>query len=421
MDAAGLVTIQSRNSVKATIDKLEAALKTAGVTVFARIDHAAGAASVAMELRPTELPIFGNPQAGTPLMQAQQTIGIDLPLKVLAWEDAAGRAELQRSDLAGGAAWARRSGATSGARLDGDSGENGRCGSGVKGGPMADSDAGNVEMRRYWNQVAGPRWVERADLQEARNIEVAELLLREAKPQPGERVLDIGCGPGATSFPFADAVGATGHVTGADISEPMLGLLRRRVAERGVSNITPLLADAQVHPFPPGGFDLAISRFGVMFFADPVAAFRNLYGALRSGGRLCMAVWAPLADNLHWKLPFEIAVRRLGPPKPSDARAPGPLAFSDPAYFRDILEQAGFAAIAVTPTPFNVIGRTPRQEADLAGQIGPPGRLIQEKQADDTVRRALVAEFEAAFAAHTPANGELRLPGTVLLAKAVRK
>src|SRR5690242_10682307 len=126
------------------------------------------------------------------------------------------------------------------------------------------SEAGNAAMRRHWNEVAGPRWVQRADLQEARNIEVAELLLREARPQPGERVLDVGCGPGATSLPFAAAVGPTGSVTGADISEPMLGLLRRRVAERGVGNIVPLLADAQIHAFEPASFDLVISRFGVM-------------------------------------------------------------------------------------------------------------------------------------------------------------
>lgn len=285
---------------------------------------------------------------------------------------------------------------------------------------MAEGEAANAAMRRHWNEVAGPRWVERADLQEARNIEVAELLLREARPQPGDRVLDVGCGPGATSFPFAAAVGPSGHVTGADISEPMLGLLRQRVAERSVTNITPLLADAQVHPFPPGSFDLVISRFGVMFFAGPVVAFRNLATALRPSGRLVMAVWAPIADNLHWKIPFDIAVRRLGPPAAADPQAPGPLAFSDPTYLRGILEAAGFADVTVTPTKFSVIGRTARQEAELAGQIGPPGRLLDEKQVDDAMRRVIVAEFEAAFAAHAAANGELRLPGTVLLAKARR-
>jgi uncharacterized protein (DUF302 family) len=100
MAKAGLVTIRSRHSVKETIDRLEAALKTAGVDVFARIDHAAGAASVGMALRPTELLIFGNPRAGTPLMQAEQTIGIDLPLKLLAWEDESGAVWASHNDPA---------------------------------------------------------------------------------------------------------------------------------------------------------------------------------------------------------------------------------------------------------------------------------------------------------------------------------
>jgi SAM-dependent methyltransferase len=282
------------------------------------------------------------------------------------------------------------------------------------------SETANAAMRRYWNEIAGPRWIARAELQEARNAEVAELLLQEAKPQPGEHVLDIGCGPGATAIPFAAAVGPTGHVTGIDIAEPMLGLLHRRIAERGIANIAPLLADAQVEPLPPASFDLAISRFGVMFFADPRAAFRNVMTALKPGGRLVMAVWAPIADNLHWKIPLDIAVRRLGPPAPSDPRAPGPLAFSDPDYLRDILESAGFADISVTPTRFDVRGRSARQEAELAGQIGPPGRLLDEKQADPATRQALVAEFEAAFAAHAAPDGTLHLPGTVLLATARR-
>src|SRR3954462_14620780 len=143
------------------------------------------------------------------------------------------------------------------------------------------ADTANAAMRRYWNEVAGPRWVQRAEIQEARNIEVADLVLREAQARPGEQVLDVGCGPGATAIPLAAAVGPTGHVTGVDISEPMLGLLQRRVAERGIANLTPLLADAQTHAFEPASVDLLTSRFGVMFFADHLAAFRNLAKALR--------------------------------------------------------------------------------------------------------------------------------------------
>ena len=282
------------------------------------------------------------------------------------------------------------------------------------------SDAANAQMRRYWNEVAGPRWVSRAEIQESRNSEVAELLLRAAQAVPGERVLDVGCGPGATALPLAEAVGATRHVTGIDISEPMLGLMRRRIADRAVKNLTALLADAQTHPLPPASFDLLTSRFGVMFFADPAAAFRNLAVALRPGGRLCMAVWSSIAENVHWKIPFEIAVRRVGPPAPTPPHTPGPMAFQDPQYLRGILEQAGFAEIAIGKQPFHIRGRSAVAEAEHAGLLGPSGRLLDEKQADEATRRAVVKETEAAFAPYVTTGGEVRLPGTFLLVTAHR-
>ena len=282
------------------------------------------------------------------------------------------------------------------------------------------AETANAAMRRYWNEVAGPRWVGRAEIQEARNIEVADLLLREAAAAPGERVLDIGCGPGATAIPLAAAVGPSGHVTGVDIAEPMLGLLRRRVAEQGITNLTPLLADAQTHAFAPASFDLLTSRFGVMFFADRLAAFRNLGSALRPGGRLCMAVWAGIADNVHWQIPFEIAVRHVGPPKPQPPHAPGPMALGDPDYVRGVLSGAGFTGIAIDPTRFHVIGTSAASEAEHAGMLGPSGRLLDEKEADEATRRSVVQETEAAFAAQFGGEGTIRLPGTFLLLQAQR-
>jgi len=277
----------------------------------------------------------------------------------------------------------------------------------------------NTAMGEYWNQVAGPRWVARAGLQEARNIEVAHLLQREAVPQPGERVLDIGCGTGATAIPFAQAMAPNGHVTGIDISEPMLTQARENIAKAGVSNITLIRADAQVHRFPADSFDLLISRFGVMFFADPVTAFNNLFAGLRRGGRLCMAVWASMAENEHWKIPFEIAVKHLGAPAPVDPHAPGPMAFRDPAYLRDILAKAGFAEIDIAPQGFRIIGLTAKSEAEHAAMFGPAWRLMEEKNAPDAVRQTIVSETAAAYAPYLTRAG-MRLPGTVLIAKAVR-
>ena len=281
------------------------------------------------------------------------------------------------------------------------------------------SDIANTAMGEYWNQVAGPRWVGRAGLQEARNIEVAHLLEREAAPRPGERVLDVGCGTGSTAIPFAAAVAPSGRVTGVDIAAPMLDQARRNITAAGTANVTLVQADAQVHRFPGDCFDLLISRFGVMFFADPVAAFTNLFAGLRQGGRLCMAVWASIADNTHWKIPFDIAVKHLGAPAPGDPRAPGPMAFRDPAYLRDILAKAGFTAIDIAPRGFHVRGDSAKSEAEHAAAFGPPWRLMEEKQAPGAVREAIAAETAAAFAAYMTQEG-LRLPGTVLIAKATR-
>jgi SAM-dependent methyltransferase len=280
-------------------------------------------------------------------------------------------------------------------------------------------DTANTAMGEYWNQVAGPRWVGRAGLQEARNVEVAHLLQAEAAPQPGERVLDIGCGTGATAIPFAAAVGATGHVTGVDISEPMLGQARENIAKAGAGNITLVKADAQVHRFPADSFDLLISRFGVMFFADPVAAFANLFAGLRQGGRVCMAVWASMAENVHWQIPFDIAVKHLGQPKPVDPHEPGPMAFRDPAYLRDILSKAGFTGVSITPKGFHITGQSAESEAEHAAMFGPAWRLMEEKNAPEDARKTIVAETAAAFAPYMTPQG-FRLPGTVLIAKAAR-
>lgn len=284
---------------------------------------------------------------------------------------------------------------------------------------MSDASTANADMRRYWNEIAGPRWVGRLGVQEARNVEVTEMLLDAARLAPGERVLDVGCGPGATTLPYAAAVGPSGHVTGIDISQPMLDAARRRVAEQGLTNVDLILGDAQTYPLPPSSFDLVTSRFGVMFFANPTAAFRNLCGALRPGGRLAMAVWATIEENVHRKLPYEVALRHLGPPSPAPPHAPGPEAFSDRDYFRGILEGAGFAEIAIAPKRFHVRGGSPASMAEHVALFGAVQRLMDEKGADAAARRAIIEETEAALAAFQTPEG-VRLPAMFLLATAHR-
>lgn len=281
-----------------------------------------------------------------------------------------------------------------------------------------DGDA-NAVQRRYWNSVIGPRWAADPGARERRNRESLALLLARLSLAGGESVLEIGCGAGALTLPLAAAVGNAGRLVAVDISEPMLARARQRVEEHALSNVTLLLGDAQVFAFEPAAFDLATSRMGVMFFADPTAAFRNIAGALKPGGRLVFACWAPLAENRHWLISYDIARRHLGPPAPRPAREPGPLAFANPDYLREVLAAAGFAGIAVERAHPTIIGDGPEEEARQALLMGPTARLIEEKKPDEETRQRIAREIAAAFAAEAR-SGPIRLPATIFLVAARR-
>jgi SAM-dependent methyltransferase len=275
----------------------------------------------------------------------------------------------------------------------------------------------NAAQRRYWNTVAGPRWVATPGFRERRNQESTALLLARLGLAGGESVLEIGCGTGALTVPLATAVGEHGRVVAVDISEPMLGAARQRVGESGLHNVTLLHGDAQVFEFEPAAFDLAASRMGVMFFADPTAAFRNIGGALKPKGRLVFACWAPLAENRHWLISYDVALRHLGPPAPPPAHDPGPLAFGDPDYVRRVLARAGFAEITVERAYPTIIGGSPEEEARQALMMGPTARLIEEKKPSEATRQTIAREIEAAFVAEA-SSGSIRLPGTIFLVAA---
>ncbi len=277
----------------------------------------------------------------------------------------------------------------------------------------------NAAMRDYWNQVAGPRWAAAPEARERRNRESIALLLDRLALTGGERVLEIGCGAGALTVPLATAVGAAGRVVAVDISEPMLGAARKRIAERGLGNIELRRGDAQVFAFEQAAFDVATSRMGVMFFADPAAAFRNIGSAVKPGGRLVFACWGPLAENRHWLVAHDVAARHLGPPTPQPATAPGPLAFGDPDHVRRVLTAAGFAEIAIERAHPTIMGGSPGEEARAALAMGPTARLVEEKDPDAATRERLRRDIEAAFAA-VAVGGEVRLPGTIFLVDARR-
>ena len=281
------------------------------------------------------------------------------------------------------------------------------------------TDIANVAQRDYWDTVAGPKWVRLGMALESRLELVNQLLLERARPVAGEHVLDIGCGTGPTTLLAATAVGPEGSVFGVDIAQPMLAVVRERVLASGLRNVTLELADAQVHRFVPGSIDLVISRFGVMFFEDPVAAFANVLAAIRPGGRLCFVCWSTLADNPHWQLPLDVVVRHLGPPSPKPERAPGPLAFSDASYVADILAGAGFSAVTVTETSCDLVGVTVEQETEFACALGPPGALVSEREPDAETLAVIRREIAAAIASFAKGDG-IVLPAGLLVVEATR-
>jgi SAM-dependent methyltransferase len=204
----------------------------------------------------------------------------------------------------------------------------------------------NVVQAELWNGAEGRDWAERPDRYETMLAPFGARVLDAVALRPGDRVLDVGCGAGDLARAAADRVGADGRVEGIDLSEPLVETARRRTGGQG--QVTYTVDDAQIHPFLPGGIDVVVSRFGVMFFDDPVAAFTNLAIALRPGGRLGFVCWQDAAAN-EWMLTAPMAaLAHLPPPDPAMFEVLSPFGFADPGRVAGILGEAGFVDITCT-------------------------------------------------------------------------
>ena len=236
----------------------------------------------------------------------------------------------------------------------------------------------NTDQAAYWNGPAGRRWMERQDTQDVFLAPISELLLDRSHPENGERVVDIGCGCGATTIELAQRVAPTGYVLGMDISAPMLG----RARERAPADL-PLefvLADATVHAFEPRRTDLLFSRFGVMFFADPVLSFANMRKALRVGGRLAFACWREPRNNPWMMVALQEAYKHVPRPPEVGPDDPGPFAFANEQRVRRILAEAGFSSIALEVCDLTLdvaFGRGLEAAVSGALEVGPTSRALE--------------------------------------------
>jgi SAM-dependent methyltransferase len=280
--------------------------------------------------------------------------------------------------------------------------------------------ATNAYQVADWNGPNGERWVANQARLDQMLAVFGDAAIAAGAPAEGEHVLDVGCGAGAASLALAACVGARGRIRGVDISEQLIG--RARELAPADAPITFELADAGSAALPEAAFDLLFSRFGVMFFDDPVAAFAHMRGALKPGGRLAFVCWRGTEENDWVRLPMG-AIRSIVPPSaPPDPEAPGPFSFGDRNRVAHILAAAGFSGIAIVPfdhiIPFGQ-GATREGAIDdaleMAFEVGPLSRALAD-QPDDIRARAAVA-VRAAFAAR-PGERSVMIDGAAWIVTA---
>jgi len=264
----------------------------------------------------------------------------------------------------------------------------------------------NAPQIEYWNGPAGDKWARLAESQDRMLVDLGAAAMRACDIRPGHSVLDVGCGSGSTTIEIARQVGPSGRVLGVDISTPQLGVARSRLDASGIGWASLENRDVATCPFEAGAFDRVFSRFGVMFFVDPPAAFANIRRALKSGGRLAFVCWQALDRNPWMAIPVAIALRHAPAPPPADPRAPGPMAFADPARVRTILSEAGFADTAIEPleTPIPLEPDVPGTVQKLL-QTGPVSRLLGDTP--DEVIAQIESDLGAAISGYQTANGVL--------------
>jgi SAM-dependent methyltransferase len=275
----------------------------------------------------------------------------------------------------------------------------------------------NAEQIAEWNGVLGHNWATMRNDIDPVVAMFGDAALKVAAPRPGERVLDIGCGCGDTTFAIARIVGDRGSALGVDVSEPMLAVAREHAREAGLPHLEFRHADAAEAELPPGN-DLLFSRFGVMFFSQPAAAFRHMRKSLRPGARCVFVCWRAPRNNAWAMAPLSAARAAMGvSPPPADPDAPGPFAFADDARVRRILADAGFEDIVFTRHDAPVAyGATPRAAAERALRVGPASRFARD-MGDANLPRILEAVAQALAGLAGP-DGQVKLVGSAWIVTA---
>jgi len=280
---------------------------------------------------------------------------------------------------------------------------------------MPQSAQPNTQQAALWNDVSGKAWVEMQPILDGVLAPFERLVVDAGYPGEGGKVLDIGCGAGATTLAMARRVGNDGRCLGLDISRPLVALATERARLEEVANTSFEVGDAQAYAFESGCFDTVISRFGVMFFDDPVAAFMNIRQAARRGGKLAFVAWRSPVENDFMTTAARAAAPFLPPAPVPDPEAPGQFAFADGARVKRILEASGWSSIKIeqADVPCQIA------EGDLmryATRLGPVGAAL--RQVDQVTAEKITTVLPAAFAPFME-DGKARFNAACWLATAV--
>ncbi len=259
----------------------------------------------------------------------------------------------------------------------------------------------NPRGAAFWNSTMGHAWVSQQAVISDVFTSVTSVSLVAAAAKQGEHVIDIGCGPGDTLLAFARAVGPSGDALGVDVSVPMLEFARHRAAEAGLANVTCALADATTYAFEPRRANLVYSRFGMMFFDDPIKAFTNIRSAMKMGGRLVFVCFRTMPESPWFRVPIEAARPHVPPQPPVDPLAPGMFSLAREDRLRGVLTEAGFREIALNATDVPIHGKDTTQSMAFITQVGPLPALLenasdeQRKRATEAAHNALAAQIGA--------------------------
>jgi ubiquinone/menaquinone biosynthesis C-methylase UbiE len=259
----------------------------------------------------------------------------------------------------------------------------------------------NPRGAAFWNSTMGHAWVSQQAVISDVFTSVTSVSLVAAAAKQGEHVIDIGCGPGDTLLAFARAVGPSGDALGVDVSVPMLEFARHRAAEAGLANVTCALADATTYAFEPRRANLVYSRFGMMFFDDPIKAFTNIRSGMKMGGRLVFVCFRTMPESPWFRVPIEAARPHVPPQPPVDPLAPGMFSLAREDRLRGVLTEAGFREIALNATDVPIHGKDTTQSMAFITQVGPLPALLenasdeQRKRATEAARNALAARIGA--------------------------